>query len=223
MEDPPLKKGVAGRPGDFLFEHSRYNNPMPDTAHYSPPLPDFSPWLVSAFHWLVDSFPAVVSFLKAFYGFLVGISIPLSVFFIIGIVYCVEGLKRIRKKEAQIHDLKVEPAFDAVETGDTVMAHRWENATRHVESDNPNDWKQGIIEADIILDDLLTKLGYKGESIGDKLKRVNPGDMKSLNEAWEAHKVRNQIAHEPGFALNQIEAKRVIGMYRKVFEEFYYI
>ncbi len=80
------------------------------------------------------------------------------------------------------------------------------------------------MEADIILEDLLTKMGYGGDSIGEKLKKVAKGDMKTLDEAWEAHKVRNQIAHEgSNFTLNHHEAKNVIGMYRKVFEEFYYI
>jgi hypothetical protein len=59
------------------------------------------------------------------------------------------------------------------------------------------------------LDDLLNKLGYRGESIGEKLKRVAKGDMKSLNDAWEAHKVRNQIAHEGSSVnLSHHEAKK---------------
>jgi hypothetical protein len=133
-------------------------------------------------------------------------------------------LKRIRNKEEEIYDKKVENGFETVKTGDTAMAHRWDSATKHISSDNPNDWKQAIIEADIILDDLLNKMGYSGDSIGDKLKKVASGDMRSLNEAWEAHKVRNQIAHEGStFTLNHHEAKNVINMYRKVFEEFYYI
>jgi len=130
----------------------------------------------------------------------------------------------IRNKEEELYDKKVEMGFETAETGDTVMAHRWENAVKHISSDNPNDWKQAIIEADIILEDLLNRMGYSGDSIGDKLKKVATGDMKSLNEAWEAHKVRNQIAHEGStFTFNHHEAKNVIGMYRKVFEEFYYI
>lgn len=195
-----------------------------DTARYTSPLPDLSSWFTTIGDWIVNLFPSLVALVKTVFGILVGISFPLALFFFIGIVYCVENLKRIRKKEEQIYDLKVEPGFEKEPSGDTVMAHRWQNATKHIASDNPNDWKQAIIEADIILDDLLTKMGYRGESIGEKLKRVATGDMKSLNEAWEAHKVRNQIAHEgSNFTLNHHEAKNVIGMYRKVFEEFYYI
>jgi hypothetical protein len=197
---------------------------MPNSVTtYVSPLPDVSSWFTVLGHWFVGLYPGFVVFLNASYGYVAGLSLVLSLFFFIGIIYCVENLKIIRNKEEQLYDLKVEPAFEATQAGDNVMARRWNDAMQHVESENPNDWKQAIMEADIILDDLLTKMGYHGESIGEKLKRVATGDMKSLNEAWEAHKVRNQIAHEQGFTLNHHEAKNVIGMYRKVFEEFYYI
>jgi hypothetical protein len=195
-----------------------------ETARYTSPLPDTSSWFTAVGSWIADSFPGLFITLKSLLGILVGISFPLALFFLIGIIYCVEKLKKIRLREEEIYDTKVEEGFETAETGDTVMAHRWQNATKHIASDNPNDWKQAIIEADIILEDLLTKMGYRGDSIGEKLKKVARGDMKSLDEAWEAHKVRNQIAHEgSSFSLNHHEAKNVIGMYRKVFEEFYYI
>ena len=193
--------------------------PLPNPLN----LPDTTSWFYALGRWAVDIYPALVNLVKDIFGVIIGLSLPMSLFFLIGIIYCVEGLKRIRIKEDQIFNAKVEPAFETADTGDTAMAHRWENAMKHIGSDNPNDWKQAIIEADIILDDLLTKMGYRGESIGEKLKRVAAGDMKTLNEAWEAHKVRNQIAHEAGFSLNHHEAKNAIGMYRKVFEEFYYV
>ena len=56
------------------------------------------------------------------------------------------------------------------------------------------------------------------------MKRVEPSDFDSLNEAWEAHKVRNIIAHEGlSYVLSENEAKRVFSQYKKVFEEFYYV
>lgn len=181
-------------------------------------------FIISTFNSIVAAIPALIESVSKIYAFFVTLAFPIALFFFIGIIYCVEQLKKIRIKEGDIYDLKVEPAFEDIPAGDKAMAHRWKNATKHVNSDNPNDWKQAILEADIILDDLLTRLGYKGESIGEKLKRVNPGDMKSLNDAWEAHKVRNQVAHQGSeYALDHHVAKQVINRYRKVFEEFYYI
>jgi len=153
------------------------------------------------------------------------ISIPLSVFFVIGIIYCVEGLKRVRAKEVVKHDLKVEPAFEDVPAGkgDQDLTARWNKVTTAINSENQNDWKQAILDADTMLLDVLSGLGYQGDGVGEKLKRVQPGEFKSIDDAWEAHKVRNQIAHEGAFQLTHHEANQTIQRYRRVFEEFYYI
>ena len=80
------------------------------------------------------------------------------------------------------------------------------------------------MEADIILGEMLEKMGYvKGETIGDKLKTIEKSDFTSLDQAWEAHKIRNMIAHEgTDYILTEREAKRVVGLYEQVFKEFRY-
>lgn len=101
---------------------------------------------------------------------------------------------------------------------------RWERVMSLMNSTSASDWRQAVIEADIILDDMLTRMGHDGESIGDKLKGIEESDFITLNKAWEAHKIRNHIAHRGGdFLFSKNEADRVINLYRQVFEEFYYI
>ncbi|HTK33368.1 MAG TPA: hypothetical protein VL335_02380 [Candidatus Paceibacterota bacterium] len=152
------------------------------------------------------------------------LAFPVSLFFLLGIIYCVEQLKHIRNKEEEKYDLKVEPAYEADVKPDHVLADRWERVQTHISSDNESDWRQAIMEADIMLEDVLTTLGYQGEGIGEKLKRVVKGDMENLQAAWDAHLVRNKIAHDgTAFQLTKYEAQRVINLYKKVFEEFYYI
>jgi hypothetical protein len=188
------------------------------------PVLDFSQSFQYIGEWLVAHYPSFVVFVKSSVGLLVGLSIPLSVALLLGIIFCVEKLKTIRRKEHEIFDLKVENSYETVIAGDADLAKRWENVQRHIESNNSNDWRQAIMEADIMLDDLLNKMEYKGDSIGEKLKRVEKSDFETLDSAWEAHKFRNQIAHEgSAMEVNQYEAKRVINLYKKVFEEFYYI
>lgn len=185
---------------------------------------DLVGFVQSVWKHIVDFFPSGVVIFKGFFAFLIIASIPVSLFFVVGIVYCIEQIKHIRRKEEAIYDTKVEEAVDAVDQGDPELAHRWDAVKKHIEGSSQNDWKQAIIEADIILDQLLTKMGYQGDSIGEKLKRVVPGEMRTLQDAWEAHKVRNQIAHEGSeFVIGQHEARRVIGRYQTVFEEFYFI
>ncbi len=166
-----------------------------------------------------------VAAIKHLAGWIVGISFPISFVLLIMIIYCVERLKEIRDLEHAKMYAKVEQAYEPINPeGDPGMAKRWNTVVTHIESDNPNDWKQAILEADIMLDDLLTNLGYRGESIGEKLKRVESAHFKTLQDAWDGHTVRNKIAHEgSAFELNQMEAQAVIKQYKKVFEEFYFI
>lgn len=171
------------------------------------------------------SFPSFIDGVKYLIGLLIGISIPLSIILFIGIIICVESLKKIRKKEEEKYNTPAEPAFvDSKSKGDEEMSNRWRKIMEHLDSSNENDWRQAIMEADIMLEDLLMKLGYRGEGIGERLRRVEKGDFKTLGQAGEAHGIRNRIAHDgSGFQINQLEARRVINLYRQVFEEFYHI
>ena len=92
-------------------------------------------------------------------------------------------------------------------------------------SESPAEWKLAILEADNMLDSILESEGYRGESIGEKLKVVDPGDLASYNDAWEAHKVRNQIAHEGAATMDFSKkmARDTITKFEKVFKELGYI
>ncbi len=90
----------------------------------------------------------------------------------------------------------------------------------HIATDNPNDWKLAIIEADIILDDTLKRAGFVGASLGERLRSIGPAQLASLDDAWQAHKVRNQIAHGGAdFVLTKRLAEDTIKQYRRVFDE----
>jgi len=92
---------------------------------------------------------------------------------------------------------------------------------QHVHSDNPNDWKLAIIEADIILDQTLTDRGYVGNSLGERLRSITPTQLSSIDDAWDAHRVRNKIAHEGAdFVVTKRIAEETIARYMRVFREF---
>ena len=98
---------------------------------------------------------------------------------------------------------------------------RMQEIFAHRDSDNPNDWKLAIIEADIILDEILKERGYAGTSLGERLRSITPAQLSSIDDAWTAHKVRNQIAHGGAdFVLTKRLAEETISRYRRVFIEF---
>ncbi len=97
---------------------------------------------------------------------------------------------------------------------------RFADIKKHIVSNNPNDWKLAIIEADIILDETLKKAGYAGTSLGERLRSISPAQLQSLDDAWQAHKVRNQIAHGGAdFILTRRLAEGTIKQYQRVFTE----
>lgn len=101
---------------------------------------------------------------------------------------------------------------------------KWEKVLALGNSQNQSDWSLAVIEADTILDDMLKAQGYQGESLGERLKSVEPADMQTLDAAWEAHKVRNRIAHEgSNFVLTKDDTHKTLGLFEEVFQEFHYI
>ncbi len=182
---------------------------------------DINAYLDSIFSFVISHFP---EYFRIASGYFVGLSIIVSIMLFFGIIYSVEKLKQIRRKEGEVYDKKIEMGYEVVKKGEPELALKWEKVKTHVESENENDWRHAIIEADIILGELLTKMGYKGEGIGEQLRRVEKSDFDTLDQAWEAHKARNAIAHEGSdYVLSKNEAKRIISLYRQVFEEFFYI
>lgn len=145
----------------------------------------------------------------------------ISICLVFFIVYLYRGIVRTRKAESE----KLYPgpiAQSSVLSQNTNP--RWEKITSEISSTNPNDWKNAIMEADIMLDDLLKAMRIPGESMGDRLKNVEKSDFLTVDLAWEAHKFRNNIAHEgSNFLINDREAKRVVDLYKQVFEEFHII
>ncbi|OGC84951.1 hypothetical protein A3F55_02970 [Candidatus Adlerbacteria bacterium RIFCSPHIGHO2_12_FULL_53_18] len=101
---------------------------------------------------------------------------------------------------------------------------RWETIVMLAASPQESDWRRAIIEADVMLGDLLTSQGYRGATIGDQLKDANPLQFTTLDLAWKAHKMRNDVAHGgEGLQLTERDVRATIDQYGRVFEEFNYI
>lgn len=119
-----------------------------------------------------------------------------------------------------LEESKYATIHDAHHAEDVVEESRWKHVLTLIESAHENDWRQAIIEADIILHDALEEAGYYGASVGDKLKAIPPQRLASLQMAWDAHKVRNDIAHQGvAFALSDHLAYRTIQQYETVLRE----
>jgi len=174
-----------------------------------------------------------------------------ALFFITIISYSVIRVFEIRSKEKKhlAHEIAEYAHHQAeqakkLEAGEAVSKNQdWLKTLDYLFSQHQSDWRLAVIEADKMLEDLMKQLGFKGETLGDRLKdaaqpaRPDPArqnhsgggrsggeKFRGLTSAWEVHTIRNKIAHEgASFQLSQHEAKRVIAIYEQIFREFGFI
>ncbi|HVW71932.1 MAG TPA: hypothetical protein VHB93_02150 [Candidatus Paceibacterota bacterium] len=159
------------------------------------------------------------AFLVSLWSVVTAVSI-LVTFFLLGLLtYATIRLNQTKHEEHHHYD-----TLPPAQAEHDVENSRWHHVSSLVESGQESDWRQAIIEADIMLDDILGVHGYLGASVGEKLKMADPSKFRTLQDAWDAHKVRNDIAHQGSeFHLTGQIAYRTVAKYKNVFEEFHAI
>ena len=121
------------------------------------------------------------------------------------------------------HDYVVQTAPEGVNVTATEIERndRWDTIVELSQSASQSDWRRAILEADIMLFDVLGDQGYPGDTVGERLKHANPMQMTTLRPAWNAHMLRNKIAHGgESFELTERDVRTAINQYKSVFEEF---
>lgn len=137
--------------------------------------------------------------------------------FIVGVVVIFLKISELRRQKKEflekISTSKAKP----------VENERWELIVKKMNSDNSSDWKMAIVEADKIIDDVMKNIGHAGSDLGERLKSVEPSDFQNLQNVWDAHKIRNRIAHEANFEITKLDAKEVLDKYKKALQELKYV
>lgn len=85
--------------------------------------------------------------------------------------------------------------------------------------DNPLSFNAAVVEADKLLDKALCEMGVPGKTMGERLKNIGNSKFTQLNSVWHAHKLRNQIAHEPRFTLDYVQAKRALASFKQALKD----
>lgn len=155
----------------------------------------------------IDFFRANLSYLKAVSIFTTLVLLGLTVFFMIKIGWIATRVDRVRDVILK-SDLPKKRVIKS-----------WHRVTRHYFAGDEVNLKLAILEADKILDDALRVAGARGETMADRLKSISTGDLPIVNELWEAHRVRNRIAHEQNYNLDRLTADKALSIYQKAFQE----
>ena len=173
--------------------------------------------LIAHFRFVVDGSP---TWFPAFITYVVVIGMAAAFLMLVFAVYAqirllqVEhaGFHALEEKAREHHDEEVES---------TGKNERWERIVELASSANQSDWRRAILEADIMLGDVLMQAGYVGTSVGEQLKITNPLQVTTVRLAWDAHMLRNKIAHSgESLQLEVRDVQTAINNYKRVFEEF---
>ena len=95
------------------------------------------------------------------------------------------------------------------------FSKKWKKIIKRLELGTESEAKLAVIEADDLLNEILEKMGYSGESLGEKLKQFKKTILPNLDEVLEVHKIKSDIVHDPSFRLSFDQAKKLLEVYER--------
>ncbi len=151
-------------------------------------------------------------FVANLWSWIIVIGYAFSVAALMVIIYCTVKIFDLRRREEEfLGTLISDPRTE------NNSYPRWKHIQSLLDGTSVSQWREAIIEADIMLDEVLRDKGYAGETVSDKLKEAH---FETVQDAWEGHKVRNRIAHDgSAFEISQSLAQRTVAYYESVFRE----
>lgn len=162
-----------------------------------------------------ETIAAVVPILKTI-SFIATIIMALAI-----IIIKKKGMTSAKPKEAAVNPIIEEtsslPITQKASPG--AMTARWEEILRHLTTNVEAQWRFALIEADKLVEDILRRAGFPGDTMGERLMNIQSGQLQTIDGLWEAHKLRNRIAHDLNYFLRYTEAKRAIGQFEATLRE----
>ncbi len=143
------------------------------------------------------------------------LSAGISLLFLFAIFYFIKNTSWLKFRYVQ--DLK--EFFDFKPYEIKKFEKVWAKITKRLQNPLESEYKLVIIEADNLLNEILERMGYKGETVGERLKKITVDILPSIQEVLEAHKIRNNIVHDPDYKITLEKGQKTIKIYEKTFQE----
>ncbi len=95
---------------------------------------------------------------------------------------------------------------------------RWLGIEQQLKREDPHSYQMVILNADKLLDQALRDRGIQGETMGERMKTLRDS-WSNANAVWTAHKLRNQIAHEPDVVVGYDDARRALAAFKQALKD----
>lgn len=153
-----------------------------------------------------------------YYQIIIGIKIlfiGISIFFIVLSIYILMNTQWLKFRYTQ--DISEFSKFKSYEF--EKFAKDWKKIMKRLETGLESEYKLAIIEADVMLEQVLERMGHIEPTIEEKINKVTPSDIPSVNELKVTREIRNDVIHDPDYDLSQEKSKEVLSVYEKAFKE----
>lgn len=95
---------------------------------------------------------------------------------------------------------------------------RWMTVEQQLKRDEVSSYHMSIMNADKLLDHALQEKGIQGKTMGERMKQMQ-AKWSNANNVWTAHKLRNQIAHEPDVQIDYEGARRALTSFKQALKD----
>lgn len=95
---------------------------------------------------------------------------------------------------------------------------RWLAIENQFKRDEESSYHLCVLNADKLLDQALRERGLKGQTMGERMKVAQTG-WSNANAVWTAHKLRNQIAHEPDVRVTYDAARHALASFKQALKD----
>lgn len=94
----------------------------------------------------------------------------------------------------------------------------WLSTERQLMKGQEATYQLVILNADKLLDQALRQRGFKGETMGERMRSAH-SLWTNTNNVWTVHKLRNQIAHEHNVKVSYDMARRAVAVYKQALKD----
>lgn len=95
---------------------------------------------------------------------------------------------------------------------------RWMSIEHSLVKDQPATYHMAILNADKLVEQALKDRGVPGQTMGERLKSAK-AQFTRLDALWNAHKLRNQVAHEPDVKISYDQARRALAGFKRALKD----
>ncbi len=103
--------------------------------------------------------------------------------------------------------------------GNPATIKHWASIVHRANTGTIENLRWSVMESDALVDFVLKQRGVAGENMAERLQNARWAGSKLVDRVFDAHRLRNELAHTPGFQLTTHQAERALFSFRDFLKE----